>query len=68
MKKLLGTTEVKAGEHTISLKAPFKRVNMVDAVNEKTGKDFRNITLEEAEDAIAKITGIANSYSQFSLN
>ena len=48
--KVLGTTEVKAGEHTISLKAPFKRVNMVDAVNEKTGKDFRNITLEEAEE------------------
>ncbi len=46
---VLGTTELQTGDHTISLKAPFKRVNMTDAVNEKTGKDFRNITLEEAE-------------------
>ncbi|MBO7676649.1 MAG: lysine--tRNA ligase [Erysipelotrichaceae bacterium] len=48
--KVLGTTEITTGDHTISLKAPFKRVNMTDAVNEKTGKDFRNITLEEAEE------------------
>ncbi|MBR4471724.1 MAG: lysine--tRNA ligase [Erysipelotrichaceae bacterium] len=46
---VLGTTEIQTGDHTISLKAPFKRVNMTDAVNEKTGKDFRNISLEEAE-------------------
>ncbi len=32
----------------IDLSQPFKRVNMVDAVNEKTGKDFRNISLDEA--------------------
>ena len=47
--KVLGTTELQTGDHTISLKAPFKRVNMTDAVNEKTGKDFRNLSLEEAE-------------------
>jgi lysyl-tRNA synthetase class 2 len=47
--KVLGTTEIVTGDHTISLKAPFKRVNMTDAVNEKTGKDFRKISLEEAE-------------------
>ena len=47
--KVLGTTEIQTGNHTISLKAPFKRINMCDAVNEKTGRDFRNITLEEAE-------------------
>ncbi|QBF34675.1 lysine--tRNA ligase [Mycoplasmopsis phocirhinis] len=32
----------------IDLSQPFKRLNMVDAVNEKTGKDFRNISLKEA--------------------
>ena len=48
--KVLGTTEIRTGDHSISLKAPFKRVNMTDAVNEKTGKDFRNISLEEAEE------------------
>ncbi len=48
--KVLGTTELQTGDHTVSLKAPFKRVNMTDAVNEKTGRDFRKITLEEAEE------------------
>lgn len=47
--KVLGTTEIVTGDHTISLKAPFKRVNMTDAVNEKTGVDFRKISIEEAE-------------------
>ena len=47
--KVLGTTEIPTGDHTISLKAPFKRVDMTDAVKEKTGKDFRKISLEEAE-------------------
>ena len=46
---VLGTTEIQTGDHTISLKVPFKRVNITDAVNEKTGKDFRNISLEDAE-------------------
>ncbi len=47
---VLGTTQIQTGDHTISLKAPFKRVDMTDAVNEKTGKDFRSISLEEAEE------------------
>ncbi|MBZ4195405.1 lysine--tRNA ligase [Mycoplasma sp. 1331] len=33
----------------IDLSKPFKRLNMVDAVNEKTGADFRSITFEEAK-------------------
>ena len=48
--KVLDTTDIQVVDKTISLKAPFKRVNMTDAVNEKTGKDFRNISLEEAEE------------------
>ena len=47
---VLGTTEIQTGDHTISLKAPFKRVDMTDSVSEKTGRDFRNISLEEAEE------------------
>ena len=47
---VLGTTDIVTGDHTISLKAPFKRVDMTDAVNEKTGKDFRSISLSEAEE------------------
>ncbi|MBR5755587.1 MAG: lysine--tRNA ligase [Erysipelotrichaceae bacterium] len=52
--KVLGTTEIQTGDHTISLKAPFKRIDMTDAVNEKTGKDFRTISLEEAEEVCKK--------------
>ena len=47
---VLGTTEIQTGDHTISLKAPFKRVDMTDSVSAKTGKDFRSISLEEAEE------------------
>lgn len=38
----------------VDLKKPFKRVNMVDAVNEKTGVDFRKISLEEANKVAKK--------------
>ena len=48
-----GKTKVMNGGVEIDLATPFRRVNMTDAVNEKTGKDFRNISLEEAE-AVAK--------------
>lgn len=34
------TTEVKVGDRTISFKAPFKRVTMIDAIKEHTGIDI----------------------------
>lgn len=52
--KVLGKTEIEIDGKTLSLKAPFKRVNMTDAVNEKTGKDFRNMSLSECEEVCAK--------------
>ena len=60
--EVLGTTEVKVGEHNISLKAPFKRVNMTDAVNEKTGVDFRNISLQEAEETAKKFNVVIENH------
>lgn len=51
--EILGTTNIQVQEHNISLKAPFKRLNMTDAVNAKTAVDFRNISLEDAL-AVAK--------------
>ena len=51
--KELGIDSVKVNDKEISLKGPYKRLNMTDAVNEKTHKDLRKVTLEEAE-AIAK--------------
>ena len=35
-----GTTELKVGENTISFKAPFRRVTMIDAIRENTGIDI----------------------------
>lgn len=44
-----GTTDIEWNEKTISLKAPFKRVHMVDMVKEVTGVDFFvEMTYEDA--------------------
>ncbi|MBR2769441.1 MAG: lysine--tRNA ligase [Solobacterium sp.] len=44
-----GTTEFEFMGHTVSLKAPYKRWNMVDAVREVTGVDFsKEMSVEEA--------------------
>jgi len=37
--ELHGTTDVKVGENTISFKAPFKRLPILDAIKEHTGFD-----------------------------
>lgn len=52
--EVLGTTEITYGEKEISLKAPFKRLHMVDAIKEACGVDFwKEMSYEEAC-AIAK--------------
>jgi lysyl-tRNA synthetase class 2 len=57
--KVLGTTEIEYQGHTISLKAPFARLHMVDGIKRTTGIDFFKITdLDEAL-ALAKEHGIA---------
>lgn len=50
----LGKTEVVIDETVISLKAPFKRVHMVDAILEKTGINFYEVKSDEEAVAIAK--------------
>ncbi len=52
--KMFNKEEIEFKGNKISLKRPFKKINMVDAVNEKTKKDFRNITLEEAKEIALK--------------
>jgi lysyl-tRNA synthetase class 2 len=42
-----GTTELKVGEKTISFKTPFKRVTMIDAIQEHTGIDINGMNEEE---------------------
>ncbi|MEG0077961.1 MAG: lysine--tRNA ligase, partial [Anaerorhabdus sp.] len=47
--EVFNTTEFTLGENQVSLKAPFKRWHMVDAVKEVTGVDFwKQVTLDEA--------------------
>ena len=47
--EVFNNTEFEWLGHTISLKGPFKRVHMVDAIKEETGIDFFTIqTVEEA--------------------
>lgn len=50
--EVFNTTEFKFGDKEVSLKAPFKRWHMADAVKEVVGVDFfAPITLEEAKAA-----------------
>jgi lysyl-tRNA synthetase class 2 len=52
---VFGKTEFEFMGHTVSLKAPYKRWNMVDAVQEVTGVDFHGeMTVEEALELAAK--------------
>jgi len=43
-KDIIGTTEITYKDQAISLKAPFKRLHMVDGIKEQTGIDFFKIT------------------------
>jgi lysyl-tRNA synthetase class 2 len=54
-KKVLGTTELEFDGNKISMKAPFKRISMIDAVNEATGIDFSKIKdIKEAREVARK--------------
>ena len=47
--EVLGTTDITYQGTKLSLKAPFKRIHMVDAIKEITGVDFwQDMTFEEA--------------------
>ena len=52
--KVLGTTEITYQGQEISLKAPFKRITMCEAVKEKTGIDFKQEMSYEQAVALAK--------------
>ncbi len=38
-----GTTELKVGDNTISFKAPYKRITMIDSIRENTGIDINGM-------------------------
>lgn len=57
--KVLDTTTINYEGTTIELASPWKRMSMIEAVKEYSGKDFTNVTdLEEAR-AIAKELNVA---------
>ncbi|WP_418844372.1 lysine--tRNA ligase [Phascolarctobacterium succinatutens] len=57
--KVLGTTTINYEGTAIELASPWKRMSMIEAVKEYSGKDFTNVTdLEEAR-AIAKELNVA---------
>lgn len=57
--KVLGTTTINYEGTTIELASPWKRMSMIEAVKEYSGKDFTDVTdLEEAR-AIAKELNVA---------
>ena len=57
--KVLGTTTINYEGTTIELASPWKRMSMIEAVKEYSGKDFTNVNdLEEAR-AIAKELNVA---------
>jgi len=50
-----GTTEVKVGDNTISFKAPFKRITMIDAIKEHTGIDIAGMDEEQLLEVCRKL-------------
>jgi len=52
---VLGTTELKAGEKTFRLKAPYRRVTMTDAIKENTGIDITGMDEEALRGVCGKL-------------
>lgn len=57
--KVLGTTTINYEGTTIELASPWKRMSMIEAVKEYSGKDFTNVTDLEKARAIAKELNVA---------
>lgn len=55
-----GTTEVQIGENTVSFKAPYRRLPILEAIKEKSGYDLEGKTEEEIRE-IAKKLGIEDT-------
>ncbi|MDE3247572.1 MAG: lysine--tRNA ligase [Bacteroidota bacterium] len=59
---LHGTTDVILGENTISYKAPFKRISIIDAIKENTGIDITGMEEEALREVCKKLNiGVPNN-------
>ena len=52
---VLGTTDIKVGDRILYLKAPYRRVTMIDAIKENTGVDISGMDEETLRDACKKL-------------
>jgi len=52
---LHGKTEIQVGKNTINFKRPWKRLPMLDAIKEYTGKDIDGLGLEELKSVAAEL-------------
>lgn len=50
-----GTTEVKIGDNTVSFKAPYRRLPILDAIKEKTGYDLSGMSEDEIRGVCSKL-------------
>ncbi len=50
-----GTTDVKIGDNTVSFKAPYRRLPILDAIKEKTGYDLSGMTEDEIRCVCGKL-------------
>ncbi|MEC7526825.1 MAG: lysine--tRNA ligase [Bacteroidota bacterium] len=53
--EVLGTTEVKIGEKTVSFKSPFKRITMLDSIKEHTGVDISKMNEPEIREVCTNL-------------
>jgi lysyl-tRNA synthetase class 2 len=52
---VLGTTEARVGDQTISFKAPFRRVTMIDAIRENTGIDIAGMDEDQLREVCKQL-------------
>ncbi len=55
-----GTTKVQIGDHEVDFKAPYRRLPILEAIQEKTGYDLSNMTEDEIR-PIAKKFGVEDT-------
>ena len=55
-----GTTEVKVGDHIVDFKAPYRRLPILEAIQEKTGYDLSQMSEDEIR-IVAKKYGVEDT-------
>jgi len=59
---VLGTTDIKVGDRMLHMKAPYRRITMIDAIKENTGIDITGMD-EEALRNVCKNLGVEQNKS-----